>query len=310
MELIAGNAPTEVNQVVLSFLGDEYLSSTVIDLGVHFIDKTKILNKNVDFVKYDDINEYTFIKNGFQTTFFDSEMMTKLTPVYDYSRSLSPTDPGPSDEDPEIQTCIDSLQNWIKTKYIELTGEDDIEVVCSRHLIMRIAGCDSTSCQIPGNPLMHLDYISFDAAYERQCLEQEKQPIPVVCPAIENLIDVVNIWFPSTEVNDWPLGFLDTDKVDIKDYVPIQIVSGSNASSLRYKPDLRVLYKNNMVPPEVHFFRSATKDSTKKGVIHGSFRITNEPIQRRSIELRCCIFKNRIGGTRKKRKNKNKTKRR
>jgi hypothetical protein len=127
-----------------------------------------------------------------------------------------------------------------------------------------------------------------------------------VCPELKDMIDVVNIWFPTIEVQDWPLGFLEPDSVEIKDYVPIQLVVGSQAASLRYKEELKVIYKDRMKPPEVYFFRSATKDPSKKGIIHGSFRITKEPIQRRSIELRCCIFKNinLVGG-----RKKNKTKR-
>lgn len=205
------------------------------------------------------------------------------------------------EDDVELQKYIDILQLWIQEKYTELTGEQNIQAVCSRHLIMRLAGCDETSCQIPGNPLSHLDYISFDATYERQCKEQEQYKYRSNCPQFEKMIDVVNIWFPTEEVKDWPLGFIDIDSVEIKDYVPIELVVGSKACSLRYKPELNVIYKNNMKPPEVYFFRSATKDESKKGVFHSSFRITGQNYQRRSIELRCCIFKketnNNVGGS-------------
>jgi hypothetical protein len=296
--LKAGNPPVEEDKVVISFLGDNFLAGSVIDLGVHLIDKTIINNQNVDCEKYEDIAKYEFREKGFQTLRFEPEVQHKLKRIYDISHKLLPNEKKDLDEDPEIQDYIDYLQEWIKQKYTELTGETDIVAVCSRHLIMRIAGCDNVSCQIPGNPLFHLDYISFEATYNRQCREQEQFKYPQKCPPLENMIDVVNIWFPTVEVKDWPLGFLDIDSVEVKDYVPIQLVVGSQASSLRYKEDLKVFYKDKMQPPEVYFFRSATKDATKKGVIHGSFRITDDSFQRRSVELRCCIFKNknRLGG--------------
>lgn len=305
-QLDAGNPPTEENKVVISFLGDDFLAGSVVDLGFHLLDKSIINNKNIDCEKYEDITKYTFTEKGFQTVTFDAEMMDKLQELYKISGELTPNERIDMDDDPKIQEYIDILQEWIKNKYTELTGERDIIAVCSRHLIMRIAGCDKTSCQIPGNPLIHLDYISFEATYDRQCREQEQFRYPAVCPGLEDMIDVVNIWFPTVEVQDWPLGFLDIDSVEIRDYVPVQLVVGSQASSLRYKEGLKVIYKDRMKPPEVYLFRSATKDSSKKGVIHGSFRITDEPIQRRSIELRCCIFKNKklVGGSKK-----NKTKR-
>jgi hypothetical protein len=290
--LRAGNPPTEENKVVISFLGDEALAGSVIELGFDLLDRSKIDNRNVDCENYEDINKYNFNEKGFQTLIFDDEILHKIRPLYDISHELLPNEVNSRlGEDPEIQRYIDYLQEWIKQKYTDLTGEDDIIAVCSRNVVMRIAGCDKI-CQIPGNPLFHLDYISFEATYERQCQDQEKYKFPAVCPPFEQMIDVVNIWFPTTEVQDWPLGFLDIDSVEIRDYVPIQLVFGSQASSLRYKEDLKVYYKDKMRPPEVYFFRSATKDSSKKGVIHGSFRITDIPFQRRSVEVRCCIFKN------------------
>jgi hypothetical protein len=305
--LKAGNPPTEENKVVISFLGDEFLAGNVIDLGLHLLDKTKINNENVDCEKYEDITKYNFVEKGFQTIVFDEEMMSKLNPLYEISRNLSPNVNTNMDDDPQIQEYINILQEWIKKKYTELTGETEITAVCSRHLILRIAGCDKTSCQIPGNPLFHLDYISFEATYDRQCREQEQFTYKSECPDLEDMIDVVNIWFPTDEVKDWPLGFLDIDSVEIKDYVPIQLVVGSQASSIRYKPNLNVIYKDKLKPPEVYLFRSATKDSSKKGVVHGSFRITDENFQRRSVEIRCCIFKNKKS---KKNKAKKRTQRR
>ena len=302
-ELKAGNPPTIPEHVVLSFLGEEYLAGTVIDLGVHALDKTKITNNNVHCIPYDDIREYTFQTYGFQTLEFDEKMIKDLRPLYEYSRNLKSNVAGPSDEDPIIQQSIDILEKWMTDKYTELTGETNIKVVCSRHLIMRIAGCDTKSCQIPGNPLMHLDYINFEAAYDRQCRDQERQPIPVECPKLDQLIDIVNLWFPSEPIQDWPLGFINTDAIQIKDYIPIQLVSGSHSCSMRYKPELEVIYKNNMKPPEVYIFRSATQDSSKKGVMHGSFRIIDEPIKRYSMEIRCCIFKNLSGGGKNSKKN-------
>jgi hypothetical protein len=288
--LTAASSPVKEGEVVITFLGDEYIADSVIDLGVHLMDKKKVISHSIPVKPYNNITEYNFKDHGFETVLFDPATLSELEPVYSISKSLTPATPSPSDELPVIQHSIDVLQSWMKRVYAEKTGNSNIEVVCSRHMILRIAGCDAKSCHIPGNPLIHLDYIDFEKTYERQCLEQEKHPIPVHCPPKENLIDVVNIWFPTEEVHDWPLGFLEPSSIEIKDYVPIQLVVGSHAASVRHNDRLSVIYKDNMKVPEVYMFRSATGSKDKMGLLHGSFRITDQHILRRSVELRCLIF--------------------
>jgi hypothetical protein len=303
----AGNPPIKANEVIITFLGEEYLADSVIDLGVHLMDKSKVISHSIPVKPYMNLNEYNFVKDGFETVLFDDTTFGNLKPIYEISQQLTPTTLAPPDELPIIQKSIDVLQNWMTKIYAEKTGISNITVVCSRHMILRVAGCDEKTCHIPGNPLIHLDYIDFEKTYERQCLEQEKHPIPVKCPPLEQLIDVVNIWFPTEEVQDWPLGFLDINSVEIKDYVPIQLVVGSHAASMRYKDGLTVLYKNKMTVPEAYIFRSATQSSEKKGLLHGSFRITDSSYLRKSVELRCLIFKNTEGGKHKTRKHKRKS---
>lgn len=286
----AGSPPIKEDEVVITFLGDEYIADSVIDLGVHLMDKSKVISHSIPVRPYDNLEEYTFNRDGFQTLEFDTDIMNYLLPLYEVSKSLTPVSTPPLDESPLIQNSIDVLQKWMTIVYSQLTGRSDITVVASRHMILRVAGCDERTCHIPGNPLIHLDYIDFEKTYERQCLEQEKHPIPVKCPPLEQLIDVVNIWFPTEEIQDWPLGFMKMDSIEIKDYVPIQLVVGSHAASMRYKDNLSVLYKNKMKVPEVYIFRSATQSSAKKGLLHGSFRITDKPYLRKSVELRCLIF--------------------
>jgi hypothetical protein len=276
--LNAASPPVKEGEVVISFLGDEYIADSRINLGVHLLDKTKIISHSIPAKAYDDIDEYNFRDDGFETLMFDSSTLSNLQPVYSISHSLTPAMPSPPDELPEIQQSIDTLQSWMKRVYTEKTGISNIEVVCSRHMILRIAGCDSQSCHVPGNPLIHLDYIDFEKTYERQCLEQEKYSMPIKCPPKENLIDVVNI------------GFLKPHNIEIKDYVPVQLVGGSHAASVRHKDGLSIIYKNNMKVPEVYIFRSATESKDKMGIIHGSFRITDENVLRKSVELRCLIF--------------------
>jgi hypothetical protein len=298
MNLEPGNIPIEENKVVVTLLNDNYLSNDIINLGVHSVDKTKITNVSIDSEDYFDIEKYTFIKDGFQTLTFEPETMDKIKLIYEASQQLSPTDSKesiPKTDSQFIQNSIDVLQDWVKNKYTELTGKTNIVVVCSRNMMFRVAGCDKESCQVSGNPLMHLDYLNFEATYKRQCLEnylQRTYPTikTITCPPESQLIDIVNIWFPTVEVTDWPLGFLNMDNIEIKDYVSIRTGIETDAASIRYKDGLRAIYKKNMKPPELYFFRSATKDSSKKGVIHGSFRITSENFKRKSIELRCCIF--------------------
>lgn len=311
MELSPGNPPINPDEVVVSFLGDEYIADSLMLLGAHEIVKKHIVSHSILAEKYDDISKYTFMENGFETLRFDENSRKTLEPIYKQSKALTPSNQTiPSDESKHIQDAIDYLQEWMKEIYSKKTGNTRIKVICSRHMILRVAGCDDKTCHIQGNPLIHLDYIDFDKTYKRQCEEQEKQPIPVACPPIEKLIDVVNIWFPTEEITDWPLGFLEGN-IEIKDYVPIRLVVGSQAASIRYKEGVKVVYKNQMNDPEVYIFRSATQSADKKGVLHGSFRITDEAHLRKSVELRCLIFSDDLaaGGSRT-RKNRNLRKRR
>ena len=305
--LMVGSSPTLDEHVVLSFLGKNFLPTQKVDLGQHALDRTMIESHNIHATPYTDLNEYNFKDHAFQTLQFNEEDKEQLTYIFDKSLELEPASKFPDWTDPHVQRCIHYLEDWIMRKYTEMTGEQNIQAVCSTHLIFRIAGCDKDSCQIPGNPLFHLDYISFDSTYDRHCLEQEQWAIRVHCPPKEQLIDVVNVWFPTTVVQDWPLGFINKEQIDLIDYIPIQIVSGSMAASLRYKDGLQVTYKDHMEPGEVYMFRSATESPEKKGLMHGSFRITSDPIQRRSIELRCLIFRKINGGTKKNKMTKNKT---
>jgi len=299
--------PTERNKVIITFLSDDFIADSKIDLGVHLLDKNKITSYNIHSKPFTELEGTNLRDDGFVTLAFDEDMMKKLKPIYDLTNSLSPS---VADDDaitrPIKQKTIDYIQQWVGKKYAELTGMQNFEVLCSRNLIMRIAGCDDKSCHVPGNPLFHLDFIDFEKTYERQCLDQEKYKTPNKCPPLEYLVDVINIWFPTQEIQDWPLGFINNENIEIRDYVPVQIVSGSRAASMRYKDGLTVSYKKGMKTPEVYMFRSATENVDKKGTFHGSFRISEEPILRYSVEIRCCIFRNEtvVGGkkTRKLRK--------
>ena len=64
---------------------------------------------------------------------------------------------------------------------------------------------------------------------------------------------------------------------------------------MRYKDNVRIVYKKNMKQKEAYVFRSATDSNdiiNKKGVMHSSFRITDENHLRKSAELRFLIFRN------------------
>ena len=294
-EIYPSSPPINKDEVVITLLGNDFIADSVIDLGAHKLGNN-VVSYSITAIPYDNITTKTLIKDGFQTLEFDEGMMTKLKPIYELTNSLTVKTPENEDipyQKEQKQKTINFIQDWVKQTYSNIMGinEKDIDVLCSRNLIMRIAGCDKSSCHIPGNPLFHLDYIDFKKTYDRQCLEQEKYVNPVNCPPFENLIDVINIWFPTKPIDDWPLGFINNDNIQIRDYVPVQIVSGSQAASMRYKEGLNVCYKKNMKPPEVYMFRSATENVDKKGTFHGSFRITDKKLLRYSVEIRCCIFK-------------------
>jgi hypothetical protein len=295
-----------------------------MSLGSVDMKKSKNITKYIPTDEYDD-DKYKFDKNGFECININS-ILNDIVPIINKSQRLEINDIPTSTEwaEPINQNAIDILESFVEKKYKELMNinSDTIKVVASRNLIFRIAGAKVPSNQIPGNPLTHLDYSSFENARKRQC-EQFKgfegnttnpNDYPQVkCPENAKMIDFVNIWFPTTLIQDWSLGFIvpkDDDipiaNIQVEDYKIIQIVSGSIASSIEPRDDIKVAYKKDMNLGEAYLFRSATEytekpenaDETfnlndhtknKKGLYHGSFRITDNSFERRSIELRFLV---------------------
>ena len=103
----AGSPPIKKDEVVITFLGEEYLADSVIDLGVHLMDKTKVISYSIPAKAYDDISEYNFRDHGFETVVFDADTLSALNPVYSLSHALTPATPSPPDELPAIQRSID-----------------------------------------------------------------------------------------------------------------------------------------------------------------------------------------------------------
>lgn len=192
------------------------------------------------------------------------------------------------------QNYINILEKFIKEKYCEQYDLDitTVEAVCSRHLILRAAG-QIFSNVIPGNPLFHLDYNSSDNAYSRQCVNQDMYIFQTHCPEKDNILDIVNIWFPTSEVVDWPLGFIPINHTSLINDFTIELVSSSQAASLTYKDEYNVMYKPNMTWGDVYMFRTShiNNNINKKGIYHGSFSISPEPKIRRSCKIRCLLFK-------------------
>lgn len=308
--IAAGSPPNDSNQVAITFVTSLKTSETKTNLGNPDIGET--ITKYIDSHEYEnDEGRYKFNQDGFECINIDQETQGKIREIIEESQQLDPKNIPTSSHwtDDKYQKAIDELQIFVEKKYKELTGKRNIQVIASRHLIFRIAGIPEGSNQIPGNPLTHLDYNNFKNAKDRQCQPfGTDERFHLKCPDSE-LIDFINIWFPTTDVKDWPLGFLVSKNnggvadIPIEDYKTIQIVSGSIASSIEPRDDVKVAYKKNMKLGDAYLFRSATQFTeqpggidlnnpiqNKKGLYHGSFRISHEPHQRRSIELRFLIF--------------------
>jgi hypothetical protein len=293
------NSPKKKGEVIVTFLNDRYLAGSIVDLGQHALDKKITESHSIPVEAYNNISQYNVRDHGFQTVKFEKEFWKKLDPIIQESTKLSDTQGINENLLEDItQDPINHLQDWMSTFYSEQfkLNKESIQVVASRHLVLRAAGCSETSCNIPANPLIHLDYIDFDKTYKRQCEDQKIYKYPTICPDKKDLIDVLNIWFPTTDtIIDWPLGFIPLKYTDIPDYIPIELVVGSIAASMRYKKglEIKIVYKEKMEPREAYVFRSATdsNDISKKGVMHSSFRITDEKHIRKSAELRLLIFK-------------------
>lgn len=294
--LSSTNSPKIKDQVIVTFLNDKFLASSKLDLGQYALDKKITESHSIPVEAYEDLNKYNLQDHGFVTVQLDDTIWNKLNIIIDESDRLNSQTKIRSEFENNAQTPINDLIEWVRNYYSIWFNipVDELIVVSSKNIVVRRAGCSAESCNIPANPLIHLDYIDFDKTYIRQCLDQEKYKYKTICPERKDLIDVINIWFPTSEVQDWPLGFIPLDITDIPDYIPIQLVSDSYAASMRYKDNLRIIYKKNMKPKEAYLFRSATDSQDvehKKGVMHSSFRITDENFIRKSAELRFLIFR-------------------
>jgi hypothetical protein len=268
-----------------------------------------------------DFSEFSFMEHGLEAVRFTKKQKALLKPIKTISASLprkAPLGDYPSylkiytqftnDEHHKMQTAIDELATMVKVWYTKTTGDSDIVVIASRNIVPRAAGCDSEKCVIPGNPMMHLDYLTFADAYNAQCdvakqIEWNKiltsQGMPPVAVnecdkyPLEDLLDVINIWFPTQSVMDWPLAFIPS-LVEPR-YTKVQIISGSIAASVPLKKipaEAKIAYLENMKWGDAYLFR-AVNGPGKPGVLHGSIRISNEKHIRRSFECRMLIFKKR-----------------
>lgn len=270
-----------------------------------------------------DFSEYSFIKDGVEAVKFTKKEKELLNAIRKISATLPR--PVPDGDYPaylkvftqftpkehfEMQRAIDYLANIVKKWYSKTTGKHNIVVIPSRNIVPRAAGAEIKPGVIPGNPMMHLDYLTFSDAYNAQCniemqqewndlLSQYGVPKSRVndCSsyALKDLVDVVNVWFPTYEVEDWPLAFI-PDLVEPK-FTKVQIISGSIAASVPLKTipaEATISYMENMKWGDAYFFRAVNGPKNKKGVLHGSIKITKEKHIRRSFECRMMIFKKKI----------------
>jgi hypothetical protein len=276
-----------------------------------------------------DFTEYKFDKDGIELIRFDKSFMNNPTilAIREISASLPRKHPAPAndftdvnavftpDEHKTMQHAVDILsgiiENWYKGCYPE---ERNIVVLSSRNMVPRAAGSDNVSSVIPGNPMMHLDYFDFHDAYKAQCnltrqaewnkllIDRDLSEYVVAVNNCEtygydNLLDVVNIWFPTSLVQDWPLTFM--PDVHEENFTQIEIISGSVASSVRLEKvplEANIVYKEDMDLGEAYLFRSASdtrEASKKKSVLHGSIRISNKNYIRRSFECRFMVFRDK-----------------
>jgi hypothetical protein len=297
-EYTSTNSPKKDGEVIVTFLTENFLAGSKLDVGQYALDKKVTKSYSIPVEAYEDLSKYNVKDNGFETVKLSDDLWGNLEPIFEESSKLSYNVKVNNSFIDKSQEVIDKLINWMHDFYsnrFEIKKED-ITVVSSRNIVLRAAGCSQKSCNIPANPLIHLDYIDFDKTYNRQCLDKEKYKHKTRCPEKKQLLDVINIWFPTTQdIKDWPLGFIPLELTDIPDYIPIQLVSDSYAASMRYKDNVRIVYKKNMKQKEAYVFRSATDSNdiiNKKGVMHSSFRITDDNHLRKSAELRFLIFRN------------------
>jgi hypothetical protein len=312
-----GGAPIKEGEVVLTFLSPSYKYESAI-MPLRSLGIFKLSQREHDFRPYSvqadpfiNNNKYNLKKHGFQVINFTPDEWSSLKPIVQVSKAMKPTNLGNTSTSNIRDSAIDILTS-IMGKHLASIYDEEFNIIPSRNILLRLGGCNTETCYVPQNPLMHLDYIDFISAYERQCNPEHqidpvtKRPYNTIleCPPFEYLVDVINIWFPTEAITDWPLGFIVSDDLTIDDYQPYEILSRVVAASLTYKPNLTVAYKRDMQPGEAYIFRSSTEYFQKEnnngfnhifigkvGAMHGSFRISDKPSLRHSIELRFMVFK-------------------
>ena len=312
--------PKCIRMVVLTALKDNVVENSRIGgLGAG---ELQVGASRYAMASSSDFTEFSFASDGLELYNFSEQEMINLNSIKEISKTLPRKDPGAHVPDyaksfvqytPEehgiLQHSIDYLSMIVKEWYTKIF-KVNVDVIPTRNIVPRAAGCDQTKCVIPGNPMMHLDYFSFSDAYDAQCNVERQNEINADLARFgipntivndcrnynkEDMIDLVNIWFPTGPVHDWPLAFMPF--IQEQEYIKVQIISGSIASSvpLRKIPaEAKIIYKNNMTWGDAYLFRSAScPEQGKKGILHGSFRISNDDHIRRSFECRFMIFKHK-----------------
>jgi len=192
---------------------------------------------------------------------------------------------------------------------------ESIIVRASRRILPRLAGLSKREQMgtIPANPLFHSDYATAKEGFEVQAKCRHggcKSEMPLHFS--KKLRDLVNIWMPlDDEVMDWPLGFVPFRQTAGGDLLynltDIWTIANSRAATTVYKEGMEIVSRWGMKKGELFFFSTCAPNvkvtnmnsesewvspgpGAVPGIVHGSFRISGQREERRSMELRFMVF--------------------
>ncbi|MBT4963247.1 MAG: hypothetical protein HOI53_05260 [Francisellaceae bacterium] len=320
--------PSQNGRVAVTFPSKQFVENTeksgpkIIGLGQHetFKDNIEVqlleptpmaLAKDTpdlhEYVADNAGHSFSFESDGFEVTRFDKRLLNRIEPIFD--KELS--DPNIDNVEMlrhRLRNYLPCMEAFVSRYYSRKFNipESELLVIASKNPLPRIAGLSQENSKgiIQANPLMHIDYFSDYRGYKIQTDKDVKwhednnisiSEEETFFPSQEHLYDMVNIWVPLNNVENYDLGFVPNSDFDQKSIIEVELFNGAKAATVEYKESMnRILYRPKMKPGEIYIFRSTTMSKypdTKQGILHGSFLSNSQQnVHRRSAEYRFMIF--------------------
>jgi len=153
-----------------------------------------------------------------------------------------------------------------------------------------------------GNPLLHVDYPSLEHVFESKVRKWLQQRAATRHFEPGQLIDILNVWIPTKQVENWNLGFVKAGSMgNSRQCVKVQFCSqyiSLAASSRCLRSGVRLLYAGGLNWGQAWVFKSGFEARQKNisnisfvnAPFHSSFLLGVQSGSRHSAELRCAVL--------------------